>query len=317
MRCLSLADALNEHGVVCIFVTSDLKCERLISNQGYECICINSRWDDYCDGADELCAIANRYGCDCVVTDSYYTNSKYFDAIHDYCRTVIISEDIPNGNLKNIDLFINYNIYVNEVDSEVFNYDTCLGTKYALLRKEFSRNKCGSGDCVLVLSGGTDPLNIASHMLKRLRRSLPDGTRIITVTSSMNMYIEDLRRVSERYNIELFVDVRDMLKVYKEAAVAVSAGGSTLYELCACGIPTVTFAYVDNQIKNVEGFHKAQIMPYAGYYPDDPQSVSDLVIEFILKTLKNNQFSADVSTKMRGICDGNGANRVAHRMMFF
>ncbi|MCR5796546.1 MAG: hypothetical protein K6G63_01315 [Eubacterium sp.] len=31
--------------------------------------------------------------------------------------------------------------------------------------------------------------------------------------------------------------------------IAISAAGSTLYELCACGVPTITYTTADNQIK--------------------------------------------------------------------
>lgn len=40
----------------------------------------------------------------------------------------------------------------------------------------------------------------------------------------------------------------------QKADIAISAGGFTLYELCACGTPTITYCMADNQMrKTVDG----------------------------------------------------------------
>ena len=47
--------------------------------------------------------------------------------------------------------------------------------------------------------------------------------------------------------------------------LAVSAGGgSTLYELCACGTPAITYVLADNQIENAVKFESTGYMMYAG-----------------------------------------------------
>jgi len=43
-----------------------------------------------------------------------------------------------------------------------------------------------------------------------------------------------------------------MSEIMLKCDVAVTAGGSTMYELAACGIPMVTFIYADNQRPAVE-----------------------------------------------------------------
>lgn len=41
-------------------------------------------------------------------------------------------------------------------------------------------------------------------------------------------------------------------------------GGSTLYELCACGTPAITYVLADNQIENAVKFESTGYMMYAG-----------------------------------------------------
>ena len=48
------------------------------------------------------------------------------------------------------------------------------------------------------------------------------------------------------------------------ADIAVSAGGSTLYELCVCGAPTISYTFSDNYLDNVYEFHADEIIEYAG-----------------------------------------------------
>ena len=50
----------------------------------------------------------------------------------------------------------------------------------------------------------------------------------------------------------------------KKADIAISAGGTTLYELCACGTPTISYSFADNQLDNVEQFQKDELIDYAG-----------------------------------------------------
>lgn len=40
--------------------------------------------------------------------------------------------------------------------------------------------------------------------------------------------------------------------------------GTTLYELCAVGVPSVSFTTADNQLSAVKTFSDVQIIPYAG-----------------------------------------------------
>lgn len=51
--------------------------------------------------------------------------------------------------------------------------------------------------------------------------------------------------------------------------IAISAAGSTLYELCATGIPAITYTLADNQLIAAEQFDKQGIMLSAGDCRDD------------------------------------------------
>lgn len=56
----------------------------------------------------------------------------------------------------------------------------------------------------------------------------------------------------------------DIEKYMMEADIAISAGGSTLYELCAIGTPTISYSFADNQLDNVTKFAEDGLIAYAG-----------------------------------------------------
>jgi spore coat polysaccharide biosynthesis predicted glycosyltransferase SpsG len=311
MRCLSLADALTSQKVIIRFVVSDYSVEKIISRRGYDAFVLNSRWNDYMGFIEKLVDYADKKKATCIVTDSYYAPQEYYKLIHKKFKTVVITEDLPNKALKNADLFVNYNMFMNDYVPEHSLFKMCLGTGYALLRSEFAHFQKRIDDIILVLSGGTDPMNIGTSIVKSLVCSNEITSQIVIVTSSVNPYIEEVRQLSTLDRVTVLENVDNMAMLMQRAKIAISAGGSTLYELCACGVPTVTYSFVENQLENVLAFEKAGIMPYAGDFRNQPE----IVLECIIKEAKRFDCDRDLritySKKMRKICDGKGAFRVA------
>ena len=100
-----------------------------------------------------------------------------------------------------------------------------------------------------------------------------------------------------------------------EADVAVSAGGTTLYELCACGTPTITYSCADNQLNNVLQFQEDGLMAYAG---DIRNTNIFKKTEALLKRLDDSyQLRKECSEKMQGLVDGNGSIRIAEELIKF
>ena len=57
-------------------------------------------------------------------------------------------------------------------------------------------------------------------------------------------------------SVHVFRNLDDLAPLMREADLVVSAAGTTLYELCAVGVPTVTVPVVDSLLANVCGFDK-------------------------------------------------------------
>ena len=53
--------------------------------------------------------------------------------------------------------------------------------------------------------------------------------------------------------------VKDVKSLIESCDITISAAGSTMYEICACGVPMVTYSLADNQNPGTEAFEKQSL----------------------------------------------------------
>ncbi len=92
-----------------------------------------------------------------------------------------------------------------------------------------------------------------------------EGYEVHFVVGSANEDRERIRAETSKVKcISLHENVTDMANLICSCDVAISAAGSTLYEQCACRIPTLTYILVDYSMLGVHGSEKRGIMKCAG-----------------------------------------------------
>ena len=100
------------------------------------------------------------------------------------------------------------------------------------------------------------------------------------------------------------------LAIIAEDFAAVSAGGTTLLELCACGIPTVCFAFADNQLEFAEEMAEHNLLIYAGDVREKDDA-PHVICENLVCYTKDAGKRAQSFERMRRLVDGKGAERIA------
>src|SRR5207248_2812164 len=107
-------------------------------------------------------------------------------------------------------------------------------------------------------------------------------------------------------------DPPNMAELMAWADVAVSAAGSTCWELAFMGVPAVAIVCADNQQSVAESLHQAGSVESLG----DHSMLSSRDIAAALKCLMRSQrMRRSMSEHGRAIVDGYGAARVVARML--
>lgn len=317
MRCLSIAYGFRNGGIKCIFITADENAKQIVSSNGFEAICLCSQWNDLDGEIEQLVNIIKEYKISKLIVDSYYVTAQYLERL--LIHTKVIYIDDMNFFRYPASMVINYNIYY-----EIFSYpeiysgfDTqlLLGCDYTPLRDEFKSLTPSYRETVekiLITTGGTDQYNVAGMLLNRIMEAkLFTDIEFHVVVGKLNSHLDCLKELSDRCkSIILHQDVRAMADLMRGCDIAITAGGSTMYELCACGVPTICFSFADNQLYGVKGFESEGLMSYAGDVRDGEEQCLSKLIAFIEEYIRNPKVRKEKAINMRKKVDGYGVSRI-------
>ena len=134
------------------------------------------------------------------------------------------------------------------------------------------------------------------------------------VIGAMNHNRNALARMAQSMpNVRLHVNVSNMAYLMQECDIAIAAAGSTLYELCACGTPTITYILADNQIPGAESFEKKGLMLHAGDCRKD--GFTQYLYKAMVILMHDEVMRKRMSTQMKQTVDGIGAKRLAQKIV--
>lgn len=282
---------------------------------------------DYTDmEAEDLPSVLAAYKPSALFVDSYFVTENYLGSLLEYCRKngikLVYTDDVLTFAYP-CDLLINYNIYGREADYERLyqGWQTprlLLGTAYAPLRAEFQHREPRvirqNADSVLVSTGGADSEHIAVELLKLAGKYPYIFHFVIGALNTDKERIRELAKGTD--NIILHEAVTSMAPLMESCDVAISAAGSTLYELCATQTPTLTYILADNQIPGAEEFCACKVMKNCGDVrilgtKELACKLLDSAGELLCDYGKRVRIAAD----MQSIVDGNGAKRIINEVL--
>ncbi len=276
MRCIAIAEQIENSGESVIFITADHFPDALLDEKGFRHICLNSDWRDKFSETEALSACIRDWNINILLIDSYEVTRAYMEALHRQVKIAYI-DDLYMFEYS-ADMVINYAIDADQMSYAGYNGSVqfLLGSRYTPLRKEFRDNRIQSSHevkNVMITTGGSDTyhmtLKLASEIIKR--NSCKDLCfHIVAGGFFAPQDITDLEAIcSEHQNIVLHKNVKNMAEIMNQCELAVSAGGTTLAELCACGIPVICFAIADNQLGSVTGYGNHEVMVSLGDIRDN------------------------------------------------
>ena len=345
MRCLTLADALRLGGADCQFICREHQGNMIeyIQNKGFRVhaltttlptLMILNETDESKNGtqlshADWLGATQEQDALECatviaslqpdwLIVDHYALDAYWETALQPYYRKLMVIDDLAD-RLHASDLLLDQTFgrepqaYQSWVSSE----STVLcGSKFAMLRSEFSalrsyslkRRESPKLQHLLITMGGVDNNNSTGKILEALKHSkLPERCRITVVMGANAPWLTDVRQKAGQliWQTDVLVNVSNMAQLMADSDLAIGAAGSTSWERCCLGLPTLMVILADNQRAI------AQALEDTGA----SKAITDLssnvsTSKLIAELLADEQNLARMSLAARQVTDGRGTARL-------
>lgn len=325
MRCLSLAAAFRRTGEECTFVLSDDAFALTVHKNGFPAEILHTEFKRMESELQKLSALFKRLRPTCVIVDSYYVTETYLKTLKEQ-RPVVYMDDL-SAFAYPADCLVNYNIFGSSAVYETLYRGAAaslpqlfLGPSYAPLREEFKQVKKRPQPVrvknVLISTGGADPAHLGLRCMCYLAKAKGkyDEFCFHVVVGALNADADKITAAAEGLkNVEILKNVSSMKDVMLHCDLAVAAAGSTLYELCACGVPTITYILADNQKQGAKAFEKQGLMISIGDVRGN-DAAPETIFHAVKALSDDMERRMELSAGMQKTVDGCGADRLAQAL---
>jgi UDP-2,4-diacetamido-2,4,6-trideoxy-beta-L-altropyranose hydrolase len=298
MRCIALGQILQDDNHNVCFLTQTIN-KYLLDRLRKENFNVRKliRNINIFEDAKKTTEYAKKINADWVVTDGYKFETDYQKIIKDAGLKLMCIDDIAECHYVS-DIVLNQNMNA----EKVFNYSyesytkLLLGIKYVLLRREF-RNLRGwereiKKNCenILITMGGSDSGNLTLKILNILEFISDDifNIRIILGPEFKNDFSINKLMKGSRHRIEILRNVEDMSGSIKWCDLAISAAGSTVWEMTIFDTPLMLFPQALNQKLIADELDTKKMACSLNYEGTDIQIINALFREKFTKLIKND-----------------------------
>jgi UDP-2,4-diacetamido-2,4,6-trideoxy-beta-L-altropyranose hydrolase len=347
MRCLTLAKVLTEvNGAKCHFICRE-HTGNLISkilNSGFlvtilpACAMVKDisvaadqatidyeLWlgVDWETDAKQTADAMNSISVDWLIVDHYALDARWEKKLRSLSRKLMVIDDLVN-RAHDCDLILDQNLgrEIDDYNQLVPKECTVLaGSKYALLRPEFAlfrerslkRRLVPQINHLLITMGGVDQFNTTGKVLDAIKDNmLFKDVRITVIMGSHAPWLDEVRLMSKTMlqHVEIKIEVENMAELMAESDLAIGAAGSTSWERCCLGLPSIIGIQATNQqyIANaLELSGAAKIFEVS----TSAKHISNL----IAKVIRNKDSLHAMSVSASTITNGRGAESVAAELI--
>ncbi|MGL4452578.1 MAG: UDP-2,4-diacetamido-2,4,6-trideoxy-beta-L-altropyranose hydrolase [Sarcina sp.] len=243
---------------------------------------------------------------DILIIDRYDLKEEDFSFYKNKVKLLLVFDDNNLLSYYDVDIILNQNLHGVELKYKTNNKTKVLaGGEFSLLRDDFLENEPIEIEenikNIMLTVGGSDNLNFTHRILKEIKH----------FSSTINVVIgpafKDTNLLKESYKDYQHIVFREnvnMTELMKNSDLAISACGSTIYELSFLGVPTVGIVIVDNQEK-------------LGQYIKNNEIAIISDIKDINKNIKSMNYNLrkKLSENMKKAIDGQGKYRVINEIL--
>jgi len=321
MRCLALAQAWQARAAAAVFISrcdSAALRERILST-GAELISLAPGDSVEADTENTLVQLSRREAA-WLALDGYDFNLAQQQTLRDAGHPLLVIDDIAHLDRYCADILLNQNLGAAALSYRCDPQTTRLfGPAYALLRPEFAHRRRGFRDVpevarkILVTLGGSDLNNFTARVIDALAQLDTPGMEVRVVVGPANQHWAVLRNAVEASDspVQLYIDVSDMAELMAWADLAVSAAGTTCWELACLGLPALIVIMAENQRRIAEELDAIEVVQNLGWH-------DDVSVERLAAAVNVLQHDSSrrlrMSERGRTLVDGWGAQRVVQAL---
>lgn len=317
MRCVALAQAWQDTGghVVFLIASSTLAIDEYLQCEGMEVIHSEAAPGSAGD-VNFLEQVAAKSNAEWVVVDGYQFNSDYQRAIKQAGLRLLFVDDTGECGPYFADLILNQNITACEqIYAQRQPYSRLLlGTKYAMLRREFrnwreQRKRFPNvAQRILISIGGSDPDGLTVRLTNAFAKDFEFDIQLTVVAGGSNPRVDELQRLHQEQKMQrLLIDVRDMSKVIAEADLAILCGGGTLWETLFMGCPTLSYSRAGVTEKIIEMLSRDDLILDLGPVEAFDEAAVRSAVGNLIPTAQKRESMAE---RGKELVDGRGVSRV-------
>ena len=329
MRCMAIGDRLREMGKEVLFFLAGGEMRELVESRGFRVRVLDTDWRDMEGELDVFLPLLEQYHIQHVLLDSYQATFAYLNRLHKKVKITYI-DDLQLINTP-VDNIICYSVYSEEEKEDYKksfkeNQNLYLGLDYIPLRKEFEKGKYKNDTentfqdkankslpyvkDILITTGGTDCFHMAMGIVDYLK-PYDEEWNFHVVVGKFHPDKDKLKEMSKHMpHLYLYENVVNMASLMNQCDVAVSAGGTTIFELCCVGVPILAFTIADNQ-RGIAELDKMGLLKSMG----DARFAREKVLSNIAGSLqeygKHPEQLLKTSRYQRSMVDAKGAVRIA------
>lgn len=345
MRCLTLADALAKKGAECYFICREHEGHLLevIKQRGHQVYSLpfkgyveksskdgiklsHAAWLGATQQEDtQQCTdIIKLVQPDWLIVDHYAIDIVWEKTLRPYCKKLMVIDDLAD-RIHDCDILLDQTFgrdMQDYLESVPKHCQLLCGSKYALLRSEFvewrnyslKRRNDSMLKHLLINLGGVDKDNITTQILRGLQKSsLPECCKITVVMGSTSPWIESVKAQAKAlpWKTQVKSGVNNMAELMANSDLAIGAAGSTSWERCCLGLPTIMLVLAENQQQIALNLQNANAV-YAINLESDLES---MILKAVRYFIKAQGVLEEISINASSILDGCGSNLVIENMV--
>lgn len=259
---------------------------------------------------------------DWLIVDHYALEAAWETALRPYCRQIMVIDDLAD-RAHRCAVLLDQNLGRTEAAYQALLPSTCrilTGPQHALLRPEFAAWRVASlarreQACVsnerplqlLINLGGVDLANDSERILATLTpEMLPPNTRITVILGPSAPHRKAVEQRSQdlHWPCTVIVGANNMGELLSQADLAIGAAGSSTWERCCLGLPTLALVLADNQ----RGI-AAALAAHTGLASAGEDLAASL--QQFFQQLRSPEERLAHSRRVAELVDGRGCERVA------